>query len=160
MEAACSDVNLGLPVLAGTIMSPHWRPSHLLALVKRTMIAGGEKVPDDLPALLLAQTLTDVADTCEQMLRFALIGSVPKKLRGAKGKSDGDDSDGFAWRRFAGIATSLLGWRVNDFWSSTPTEFWDAYAVWAESNGMTESAGINGDDVNRLQAMLDADQAA
>jgi hypothetical protein len=78
LEAACSDVNLGLPVLAGTIMSPHWRPSHLLAMVKRTMSAGGEKVPDDLPALLLAQTLTDVADTCEQMLRFALIGSVPK----------------------------------------------------------------------------------
>lgn len=81
MEAACTDVNLGLPVLAGTIMSPHWRPSHLLALVKRTMIAGGEKAPDDLPALILAGPLTSVADTCEQMLRFALVGSVPANLK-------------------------------------------------------------------------------
>lgn len=78
LEAACTDVNLGLPVLAGTIMSPHWKPSHLLALVKRTLIAGGEKAPDELPALLMASTLTNVADVCEQMLRFALIGSPPK----------------------------------------------------------------------------------
>jgi len=81
LEAACTDVNLGLPVLAGTIMSPHWKPSHLLALVKRTLVAGGEKAPDDLPALLMASTLTNVADVCEQMLRFALVGSVPANLK-------------------------------------------------------------------------------
>lgn len=78
LEAACTDVNLGLPVLAGMLMSPHWRPSHLLALVKRTLTAAGETAPDDLPTLLLASTLIEVAHTCEEMLRFVLVGSVPK----------------------------------------------------------------------------------
>ena len=55
----------------------------------------------------------------------------------------------------------MLGWRPPDFWAATPVEFWDAYAVWAEANGMTEDSGggLNAKDVDRLQALLNADAA-
>ena len=77
LEAACDDTGLGLPLLAGTIKSPHWRPSHLLALVKRTMIAAGHKPPEDLSGLLVGAGLLNVAETVEEMLQFALIDAPP-----------------------------------------------------------------------------------
>ena len=77
LEAACDDTGLGLPLLAGTIKSPHWRPSHLMALVKRTMIAAGEKPPADLAELMLSAGLLNVAETVEDMLQFALIDAPP-----------------------------------------------------------------------------------
>lgn len=77
LEQACVDTGMGLPLLAGTIKSVHWRPSHLLALVKRTMAAAGEKPPEDLAALLAAGGLLNAAAVVEDMLQFSLVEAVP-----------------------------------------------------------------------------------
>lgn len=38
-----------------------------------------------------------------------------------------------------GIAASALGWRPQEFWQSTPHEFWAAWTVWETMNCVKES---------------------
>jgi uncharacterized phage protein (TIGR02216 family) len=34
------------------------------------------------------------------------------------------------WRRLAEVATGILGWTSEAFWSATPAEFWTAWHGW------------------------------
>lgn len=77
LEGACTDTGLGLPILAGMFKSPHWRPSYLLAMIRRTMQAGGETAPADLAALLASGAMLNAADVVEEMLQFALVDAAP-----------------------------------------------------------------------------------
>src|SRR3546814_7549048 len=55
-----------------------------------------------------------------------------RELHRQGGSEAGDDEqDGSSpRRRLMGIAAAALGWRPNEYWGSTPHEFWAAFEGW------------------------------
>ena len=45
------------------------------------------------------------------------------------------------WRRWQEIAFGVLGWKPQEYWQSTLTEFFAAYDGWAEANGVKKAKG-------------------
>lgn len=44
-------------------------------------------------------------------------------------------------RRFAAIATGVLGWPPARFWAATPAEFWVAFDGWRQAHGIGGGIG-------------------
>ncbi len=81
-------------------------------------------------------------DVGERVARAGLIAASPLNLlegvlnAGPRRKSN-DASEGskeLDWRLFGEIAAGALNWTPDEFWRSTPHEFWMAYDGWCTAN--------------------------
>ena len=52
-----------------------------------------------------------------------------------------------------GLATGVMGWRVEDFWSATPVEFMQSWRAWAKARGVdNEARPLNQGDLAVLRS--------
>ena len=58
------------------------------------------------------------------------------------------------YRRFAAIATGVLGWPPARFWAATPAEFWVAFDGWRQAHGIGRPAAppLSRAELDRLRA--------
>ncbi|MFT4162472.1 phage tail assembly chaperone [Shinella sp.] len=58
----------------------------------------------------------------------------------------------FPWREWMRLGIGGLGWRPDDFWSATLTEFFEAIRGFNDANGAGKSSDAPSDD--ELQALV------
>lgn len=52
-----------------------------------------------------------------------------------------------------GLATGVMGWRVDDFWHATPVEFMQSWRAWAKARGIdVDTRPLNQADLDELRS--------